>query len=693
MAQVPGKVLIIGIDGCRPDALLAANAPVIQGLLPNAVYSFDALTRAPTWSGTGWSSMLTGVWQEKHGVLDNTFAGSNYGAYPHFIHRAETSNPAFVTQSIVHWSPINTQISTLCDVEINVTTDLAVKNNAVDALMNQDNDILFVAFDDVDHTGHSDGFSPTVPSYMATIATTDGYVGEIMDALLGRPNFEAENWLVLLTTDHGGLSTSHGGTSLEERNIFYIAWQKGRTPQEITEQGGSLTQSVGMGLNGSSQYLVPTSSAPFVWGNNQDFSVEMRIRYSSLTGDAPFIGNKNWNSGANRGWVISTPTNNVNRWKVNVGDGTDRIDVTGGTVGDGQWHHISVTFDRDGLMSLYEDGNPVGQTNMAAIDNIDPGFPLVIGQDGTLGYSDYFGGEIAEVRIWNAVLAPEAILAYTCAPLDASHPNAGNLVAHWALADGAGSSPANAADAANPLLLMGGAPDWSVTPGSIACSDYSATPRIVDIAVTALTHLCVPIDPAWGLDGQSVGGQCAESPLGVVWGNFDVSAGADCNITVRWDTPLLTSVSHLDLERSTNGIHFVAIHRFDTGSTASGLFAHTDTSAPGGGRRYYRVKATDYDGTVSYSPIQVIQSHCATAAAWQLLPNPVGGKGQSQLLGTDLHPHTLRLFAPDGKMLREQTFSGGTCQLPASGLLPGVYHLEVQATTGGSVEHLRWVVQ
>ncbi len=84
LAAQNGKVLLIGIDGCRADAILLANTPNIKGLLPHATYSFDALTHYPTWSGPGWSSMLTGVWEDKHGVLDNTFAGSHYDLYPDF---------------------------------------------------------------------------------------------------------------------------------------------------------------------------------------------------------------------------------------------------------------------------------------------------------------------------------------------------------------------------------------------------------------------------------------------------------------------------------------------------------------------------------------------------------------------------------------------------------------------------------
>lgn len=44
-----------------------------------------------------------------------------------------------------------------------------------------------------------------------------------MDALTGRPDYAAEDWLILVTTDHSGLGFSHGGTSQEEQEIFFIA--------------------------------------------------------------------------------------------------------------------------------------------------------------------------------------------------------------------------------------------------------------------------------------------------------------------------------------------------------------------------------------------------------------------------------------------------------------------------------------
>ena len=58
------KVLIIGIDGCRPDALLAAKTPSIDKLWSNGAFSFHGKTDPKTKSGSCWTSMLTGTWHQ-----------------------------------------------------------------------------------------------------------------------------------------------------------------------------------------------------------------------------------------------------------------------------------------------------------------------------------------------------------------------------------------------------------------------------------------------------------------------------------------------------------------------------------------------------------------------------------------------------------------------------------------------------
>jgi hypothetical protein len=217
------KVLIIGIDGCRPDALIAAQTPNLDSLIETGGFSELAQTEDITSSGPGWSSMLTGVWRDKHGVDDNSFAGSNFAQYPHFFTRIRGLAPHKFLASIVHWSPINTQILSDEDFALTGLSDAQVAAQAAQLLSTGNPDVLFLHFDDVDGAGHGFGFSPAVPQYISTIETTDNHVGTVLSALRARPEYGAEDWMVIVSTDHGGLGTSHGGNTPEQRTIFFSA--------------------------------------------------------------------------------------------------------------------------------------------------------------------------------------------------------------------------------------------------------------------------------------------------------------------------------------------------------------------------------------------------------------------------------------------------------------------------------------
>ena len=64
-------VLVIGVDGLRPDALAAASTPTFDALISNGTYSSNATTSDLTFSGPGWSDLLHGVHRDRHGVATN----------------------------------------------------------------------------------------------------------------------------------------------------------------------------------------------------------------------------------------------------------------------------------------------------------------------------------------------------------------------------------------------------------------------------------------------------------------------------------------------------------------------------------------------------------------------------------------------------------------------------------------------
>ena len=221
------KLLFIGIDGCRPDALTQAQTPNIDGLINGGIYINDALCSIngqPTVSGPGWSTMITGVWFDKHGVSDNSFSGSNFDEYPPFNVLMEESSQEYHTASFIMWTPIHTQIfgSTMDYNELHSTYDGSVAQGAADYMSIPNLDVLFLDFDDVDIAGHSYGYSPEANQYINAIENVDEYIGWVIDAMENRPTFQNEDWLVMITSDHGGIDYSHGGQTIEERQIPII---------------------------------------------------------------------------------------------------------------------------------------------------------------------------------------------------------------------------------------------------------------------------------------------------------------------------------------------------------------------------------------------------------------------------------------------------------------------------------------
>tara|TARA_B110000240_G_scaffold147005_1_gene162491 strand:+ start:4743 stop:5375 length:633 start_codon:yes stop_codon:yes gene_type:complete len=188
------KVLIIGIDGCRADALELANTPVIDNLIQNGIYSTDALNDDITVSGPGWSAILCGVWSDKHLSIDNSFNNTDYFNFPPIFKYAEDFDDDLNTVSICNWNPINDNIvQNYADFKLNVSSDYDVSSEASTYITNNDPDLIFLHFDDVDHAGHNYGFSPNITEYITSIEAVDDLLDPVMQAIYQRPNYLNED--------------------------------------------------------------------------------------------------------------------------------------------------------------------------------------------------------------------------------------------------------------------------------------------------------------------------------------------------------------------------------------------------------------------------------------------------------------------------------------------------------------------
>ena len=260
------KVLLIGIDGVRVDILSEARTPTIDSLKAAGFFSDGARTRGRTMSGPGWSSMLTGVWTAKHRVNGNDLGGNDYATWPDFLTRMERLHPDLDTFAVIDWPPLGTTASggPLLSDEIDVRqtfdgeregyryADSASVERAAAHLSSAEVDAAFVYLGEVDVLGHAT--SSRSLEYREAIERADAHVARLVAAIRSRPDWGAEDWLILLSTDHGRNDAGgHGGNSPSETTVFYLASgrsvERGRTdcPPEIVDIAATALAHLGLG--------------------------------------------------------------------------------------------------------------------------------------------------------------------------------------------------------------------------------------------------------------------------------------------------------------------------------------------------------------------------------------------------------------------------------------------------------------
>lgn len=124
--------------------------------------------------------------------------------------------------------------------------------------------------------------------------------------------------------------------------------------------------------------------------------------------EGAIISNKDWTTGANPGFAIGTFTQPRPGIGLNyTAEGSSRKDTERyAAATDGEWHHIAATFDRDGMMTLYIDGQMSEAVDIRADTgkSIDAeGLSLILGADGNARYP-LNDACIDELKIYRTVI-------------------------------------------------------------------------------------------------------------------------------------------------------------------------------------------------------------------------------------------------------------------------------------------------
>ncbi|GAA3489297.1 alkaline phosphatase family protein [Streptomyces cremeus] len=420
-ARTP-KVLVIGLDGAMIRRIKDADTPHLDALMaagitaPSSIYSNPM---APTSSGPGWTTLITGVWPDKHKVVDNDFTGHDLARYPDFLTRAETADPALKTYAVASWNPV-TDVIFSAKVDQRVSTpsaeyDTGTTRRAV-ARVATDVDAVFVHLDNVDHAGHGHGSASR--QYLDALHAADTQVGEILTAVRSRPTYAGEDWLVMITADHGHTAAGgHGGDSWDERQTFLIATGAG-LPAGVTRHDVRMPDVAVSALHHLGVAISPT------WNlDGRPVQQPVPDAFDALRGslrqrvDETGIGTDvlGFTHVAPSGWSVDNSrmgTGGVTEWR----GWSFTTDEFWTRAEKGQQRELNVRARN--VFAVCDGDEWADKTFTGAFDStlVSPEFPVTPGASATLTYTTYYRHESpqrAEVLVAYGDAAPVAVKTYT----------------------------------------------------------------------------------------------------------------------------------------------------------------------------------------------------------------------------------------------------------------------------------------
>jgi len=236
---VTDHVIILSIDGLRPDAIMAYEAENLQRLMDAGSFTLEAQTILPSRTLPSHTSMLTGVLPEVHGVTWNSDRTDELGVVGvptvfELAHEQGFSTAAFFSKSKFRHLH---RPGSLDHVQAPAgRTFLMATRTITDAivyLQHERPNLLFVHIAEPDYAGHSIGWMSII--YGLGVARADAAVGRLVRA--ADEVFGPGDYTLIVSADHGGHGREHGSADERDMTIPWIVYgegvERGARPQRI----------------------------------------------------------------------------------------------------------------------------------------------------------------------------------------------------------------------------------------------------------------------------------------------------------------------------------------------------------------------------------------------------------------------------------------------------------------------------
>jgi len=249
------KVVFIIADGIPADVVERVHTPNLNMIAKEGKYmrayvsgEKDTYSETPTISAVGYNSLLTGTWVNKHNVCDNDIKDPDYN-YWNIFRFFKQQYPGKKTAIYSSWTDNRTKlIGDSVDAAGNMHPDFHADGYELDTvnfphdkqrdfmhkidetvtaaasagIKNDAPDLSWIYLEYTDDIGHMYGDGKQLDD---AVSMMDAQIGKIWNAVQYREKHFNEEWLIIITTDHGRdeqTGKGHGGQTPRQRNTWIV---------------------------------------------------------------------------------------------------------------------------------------------------------------------------------------------------------------------------------------------------------------------------------------------------------------------------------------------------------------------------------------------------------------------------------------------------------------------------------------